>query len=973
MVKKHISLILRIALLIAFAYTSNAQSQPEQAGSSDSVFRSFVTVQSDQLIDENGPLRFVSFNIPNLHYNEDQMAFTQTNAWSLPDAFEIADALEAVRQMGGQVVRIYTLSVSSEGDSPDIPRHITAPGRFNEEAFKSLDCVLAIANQKGIRIIIPFIDNWKWWGGIPALSAFRGKTMSDFWTDDQLFEDYKQIVSDVINRTNSITGIKYKDDKAILAWETGNELESPAEWTAKAAAYIKSIDGNHLVIDGFHTTELRDSSLKDPNIDIVTTHHYSKNPKETVAQINKSTHMSKGKKPYFVGEFGFIPTQDVNAVLEAVLKNDIVGAMLWSLRFRSSAGGFYWHSEPYGGDLFKAYHWPGFASGSAYDETAALSLMRRMAFRIRGLEEPPLQIPAAPHLLDITDNAFISWQGSAGAQSYTVERSEKKAGPWTTISKDVCDAAVQYRPLFSDPSAKLGKRYFYRVRAQNSAGRSDPSNIVGPVYAVHQSLIDEMADLKKIHSSKGILTLEAKQARQFKEDVNRLKGHKGSAIVYKTDKPIKTFKIFAFFEKNVSDFNISGSNDGRTFTALQAESHRYVADEDSYGYHVPVLIEGFVPAHESFRFLKIEYTTIAQLSRVEIKYDGPKSEFSYKKQPSGFIKGFSWGWTGVRGQYSGDAPADSMKKLAATGADFVCISFSTEMETFDTAGFSFSQDNERMVTDDEVRRAIQLARDNNLKVILKPVVNVQDGTWRAWIKFDTPDGSLDMAKWDSWWSDFRQFLLHYAKIAEETGCEMYCLGCEMESTEPFELRWRNLIAEVRQVYGGPITYNANHGREDKIPWFDAVDVIGLSAYFPVGTDDVEAALADDLTKVPPSDTSLSALKNRWLPVKERLETLSKQFNRPILFIELGVCNGKGCTAAPWTHQDPNMVYDADEQARYYQAVIETFWKEKWFMGFAWWEWPSHLYDHEKAITDIGFCIYGKPAENVVRQWYSKKR
>jgi len=108
-------------------------------------------------------------------------------------------------------------------------------------------------------------------------------------------------------------------------------------------------------------------------------------------------------------------------------------------------------------------------------------------------------------------------------------------------------------------------------------------------------------------------------------------------------------------------------------------------------------------------------------------------------------------------------------------------------------------------------------------------------------------------------------------------------------------------------------------------------------------------------------------------IRQRLEKLSKQFDRPILFVELGVCNGKGCSAAPWTHQDPNMVYDADEQARYYQAAIETFWNEPWFAGFAWWEWPARLYSPEKAQTDIGFCIYDKPAEAIVRKWYSTHR
>lgn len=40
---------------------------------------------------------------------------------------------------------------------------------------------LAIANRKGIRIIFPFIDNARWWGGIEACAAFRGKTREDFW------------------------------------------------------------------------------------------------------------------------------------------------------------------------------------------------------------------------------------------------------------------------------------------------------------------------------------------------------------------------------------------------------------------------------------------------------------------------------------------------------------------------------------------------------------------------------------------------------------------------------------------------------------------------------------------------------------------------------------------------------------------------------------------------------------------------
>ena len=372
-------------------------------------------------------------------------------------------------------------------------------------------------------------------------------------------------------------------------------------------------------------------------------------------------------------------------------------------------------------------------------------------------------------------------------------------------------------------------------------------------------------------------------------------------------------------------------------------------------------------------FLLITFALAGQSIFLGTVYGEKQSAFSHTCSPTGFIKGFSWGWMGWRGQYLGPGPADSMRKLADTGANWVCVSFGAEMEKPNEPQILWADKNPSMVTDKEIRRAISLARENNLKVILKPVVNVRDGTWRAWIKFETAEGESDMEKWDKWWADFREFLLHYAEIAEETGCEMLCLGCEMGSTEKFEQRWRNLIAEIRKVYSGAITYNANHGTEHTITWWDAVDIISLSAYYPVGTDDVGLALKDDLSLVPSSDSSLEAIKRRWKPIKENLCGLSKKFNRPILFIELGVCSAKGFSAAPWSHNQPRMQYDGDEQKRYYQAAIETFWDEPWFIGFTWWAWPPNLYCLEEARTHTGFSIYGKPAEQIVQQWYKKQR
>ena len=69
-------------------------------------------------------LRFISFNIPNLHYIEDDHAFESPNPWRIADEYEIRDALTAIKQLGGNVVRIYAPSVRKAMDTMLIIRHV---------------------------------------------------------------------------------------------------------------------------------------------------------------------------------------------------------------------------------------------------------------------------------------------------------------------------------------------------------------------------------------------------------------------------------------------------------------------------------------------------------------------------------------------------------------------------------------------------------------------------------------------------------------------------------------------------------------------------------------------------------------------------------------------------------------------------------------------------------------------------------
>ena len=589
----------------------------------------FITRQGDKLMDGDREYRFISVNIPNLLVIEDAFGFTKPTPWRWPDEYELEDALESVRQMGGQVARTYVISVYREGSDMGETVHVRAPGEFNEEGFKALDKALEIARRKGIRLMIPFVDKAKWMGGVPQYAGFRGKTDKDFWTDPEIIADFKKTVEYVLNRKNTYTGVAYKDDPTIVGWETGNEIDATADWTREIAAYLKQLDPNHIVIDGRSLHGVSPWQLEDPNVDVITTHHYPHAGNSDFVPAIRAAHaQTKGKLPYVIGEFGFLETPGLQAVNDVAIKEGMTGTLIWSLRFHSRDGGFYWHWEPgLGGNRYKAYHWPGFESGSTYDERAVMALTRSDGFKIRGLAEPPLEAPAAPHLLAIEHPSAISWQGSTGAASYNVERAPSREGQWTTVGDDITDADTQYRPLFHDDSAKPGESYFYRVVASNSGGDSKPSNVVGPVKSDYRTLVDECQDLSRVEKSAGVEP-RSENARRTQEDCHRLAMSPGAEVVYHVDGPIRAWRVYSFAESENGSLAISISADGKNFTPIDAGRQSYASGKNDYGYMTPILFQGKASGAPQ-SFLKIALSPQSagagdkppvQLSRVEIDY-----------------------------------------------------------------------------------------------------------------------------------------------------------------------------------------------------------------------------------------------------------------------------------------------------------------------------------------------------------------
>jgi hypothetical protein len=622
---------LRVAVVVALLLGAVGAAGAEQRSD-----WTFITRRGDQLFEGDRPFRFISFNIPNLMVIEDAYEFTRPNPWRWPNEFEIEDALESVRQMGGQVVRTYVVSVKREGSDMGDFVHVRAPGEFHEEGFRALDKVIEIAGRKKIRVMIPFVDQAKWWGGIGEYAAFRGKPAEAFWTDRQIRDDFKATVRYLITRKNAYTGVAYRDEPAILGWQTGNEINSTPEWTREIAAYIKELDPNHLIIDGKSLRGVPVWSLDDPNIDVITTHHYPWGEDHDYVRPIRAAHaLTKGKKAYVVGEFGFVETEHLANAIDAVVADGISGALLWSLRMHRREGGFYWHMEVgTGQNIYKAYHWPGFASGDRYDERQVLRMMRAKAFEIRGLEPPPLEPPAPPKLLPIERASAISWQGSAGAAEYDVLRASEPDGPWEKIAASISDAEVQYRPLFNDEQAVPGREYFYRVVARNAAGASEPSNRVGPVAVDCRTLVDECRDLSWSDSTTGKVKIASENARTAQEDCHRLAMFPGSAVTYRVESPINRWRVFSFAREEDAQWEFAASSDGKMYQPISATRQAFTAGQTVYGYLTPVQFSADA-ASADLRYLRIAMPGKAggaendrrseaapvEIGRIEIEYD----------------------------------------------------------------------------------------------------------------------------------------------------------------------------------------------------------------------------------------------------------------------------------------------------------------------------------------------------------------
>ena len=225
---------------------------------------------------------------------------------------------------------------------------------------------------------------------------------------------------------------------------------------------------------------------------------------------------------------------------------------------------------------------------------------------------------------------------------------------------------------------------------------------------------------------------------------------------------------------------------------------------------------------------------------------------------------------------------------------------------------------------DFLARAVELTREAGLEMFWKPHLGYWGQfSWRGEITFD--EGKA----WERFFGDYEAFLVDQARFAEARGIRLFAVGVELEGTTHREREWRALISEVRRVYSGRILYAANWDRLDRVPFWDAVDAIGVHAYFPL----IDGSAGE--TGPPPARATLA---DGWNGPLTQLEALSAKHEKPIVLAEIGYNVNATAAAEPWAYRVENTADNRALRRRLMEVAIERIEKTDFIEGMFWWKW-----------------------------------
>ena len=255
--------------------------------------------------------------------------------------------------------------------------------RYNDgpDGLERLDYAVYKAGSLGLKLIVVLTNNWHAFGGIDQYNTWYGlERHHEFFTDVRTRAAYRAWVEHLITRTNSLSGLPYRDDPTIFAWELANEPRcksgsrfDSAEgwstatltgWAREMSGFIKSLDPNHLVSvgdEGFldgggeHWSYMANDGVDHeallglPDVDFGTFHMYPQDwrvgPQWADGWIDDHLAIARrAGKPTLLEEYGFKVQRDEQGAIQEGLVERETSYRRWNERVLAGggAGALFW-------------------------------------------------------------------------------------------------------------------------------------------------------------------------------------------------------------------------------------------------------------------------------------------------------------------------------------------------------------------------------------------------------------------------------------------------------------------------------------------------------------------------------------------------------------------------------------------------------------------------------------------------------
>ena len=292
--------------------------------------------------------------------------------------------------------------------------------------------------------------------------------------------------------------------------------------------------------------------------------------------------------------------------------------------------------------------------------------------------------------------------------------------------------------------------------------------------------------------------------------------------------------------------------------------------------------------------------------------------------------------------------APAMAQIAAVSANWISLMPYAFCKKNDPTVYFSSSHQWWGETKEGIAGCIKLAREQHLKVMMKPHLWLADGEYTGHLKM------ADDETWTKWEASYRDYILYFAKLADSLQVEMFCLGTELGySVKKRPQFWNALIDTVKIIYKGKLTYAANWDDYTQFGCWQKLDYIGVDAYFP-------------LTGA--ATPSVDKIESAWGKYINQLHKFSEAKSVPVLFTEYGWRSADKCAGEPWL-ENIQTVNDA-AQANAYAGFYKSFTNKKWFKGGFVWKWYAGDFNNRHGKAD--FTPQAKPALKIIQSFYGAR-